>query len=86
MAILLGIVGDLFAVYGVCVFLGTGILGLIYLIIRGKMKKRKKQRKKAATWELKDQLIELGKQLGRGAITQEGYEQEKKKLLEKSKA
>jgi len=35
---------------------------------------------------LEDQLKELKEQLGRGEITQEEYEQEKRKLLEKSKA
>jgi len=41
--------------------------------------------REATTWELEDQLIELKEQLSLGAITQEEYEQKKKKLLEKSK-
>lgn len=82
-AIILGIIGDLFAVLGVCVFLGIGIIGLIYLIISGKMKKRKEKRKKALARELEDMLKELDEQLGLGHITQEEYKQKKKKLLEK---
>jgi len=40
--------------------------------------------KQTRAWELEDQLKELKEQVSRGAITQEEYEQRKKKLLEKS--
>ncbi len=85
MAILLGIVGDLFAVIGACVFIGIGIMGLTYLVIRGKMEKRKKavalDFEDQAASELGYKLVELKDQLGSGIVTQEEYEQ-KKKLLE----
>jgi len=47
-----------------------------------KSKERKKREKKALAWELEDQLEELKEQLNIGHITQEEYEQRKKKLEE----
>lgn len=46
---------------------------------------RVKRRGEAVAWELRDQLKELDEQLGMGVISQEEYEQEKKKLTEESK-
>lgn len=96
-AIILGIVGNIFAILGVCMFLGIGTIGLAYLIVAGKMKKRRGKRfwsrgekrgfevtyeyRPAAFPELGYDLMELKEQLGRGAITQEEYEH-KKRLLE----
>ena len=45
-----------------------------------------KRRGEAVAWELEDQLKELNERLAAGAISQKKYEQEKRKLLEKSKA
>ena len=55
-----------------------------------KLKKRReelpKKREVGVVWELEDQLKELKEQLSRGVITQEEYEQKKKKLLEEHQA
>ncbi len=45
-----------------------------------------KKRKEAVAWQLEDQLKELDEQLSLGHVTQEEYEQKKKKLLEKSES
>lgn len=55
----------------------------------GYKKHRKEEEQKgmeAVVWELEDQLKELKEQLSRRVITQEEYEQKKKKLLEKYQA
>ena len=58
--------------------------GILVVSIVDAFRLRKEKRKKAAAWKLEDQLKDLKEQLDRGAITQEEYEQKKKKLLEKS--
>jgi len=45
-----------------------------------------KRRKEAKASELEDQLKELDEQMGLGHITQDEYEQKKKKLSEESRA
>lgn len=47
-------------------------------------KEEEPKRKEPKAWELEDQLKELDELLALGVITQEEYEQKKKKLLEKS--
>lgn len=62
------------------------ILYIIGSVLPPKEDKARAQekRKEPKAWELEDQLKELKEQVSRGAITQEEYEQKKKKLLEKS--
>jgi len=85
LVILLGFGEHLFIVLGLSVFIGVPIVGLIYLKSRNWIERRKEKTRKAKAWELKDQLRELKEQLESGYITQEEYEQKKRKLLEKSK-
>jgi len=58
--------------------------GILILSIVDAFRLRKEKRKKAAARELEGQLKDLKEQLDGGTITQEEYEQKKKKLLEKS--
>jgi Na+-translocating ferredoxin:NAD+ oxidoreductase RnfG subunit len=80
-SILFGVVHGLFAVLGVCAFIGTGIIALIRYFVKDWSKQRGRAQAKALVWELKDQLEQFKEQLSRGVITQEEYEQ-KRKLLE----
>lgn len=74
-----------FVVWGILLFVSIivfweGFLLLLIFVgivfVTWKLKKRVE----AVAWELEDQLKELKEQLGRGAITQEEYEQKRKKL------
>lgn len=90
-AILLLLLVTPFVVFGILLFVSIivfwqGFLLLLIFVgivfVTWKLKKRME----AVAWELEDQLKELKEQLGRSVITQEEYEQKKKKLLEKSEA
>ena len=68
--------------FGVWLGIWIAIAALAVFPLARKLKKRKK----ALAWEFEDQSKELKEQLGRGAITQEEYEEKRKKLLEKTEA
>jgi len=72
--------------FGVWLGIWVAIAFVIIFPLAKELKKWRKKRKEPKAWELEDQLKELKEQLGRGVITREEYEQEKKKLLGKSEA
>jgi hypothetical protein len=80
-SILFHVVRGLFAVLGVCGFVGTALIALICYSVKEWSKQRGRRQAEALVWELKDQLEQLKEQLDRGVVTQEEYEQ-KRKLLE----
>jgi len=66
---------------GLLLFLSSFGVGFGILKLGEKIWKLKKS-KEALAWELEDQLKELDEQMSLGHITQEEYEQRKKKLEE----
>jgi len=83
-SILFKFVTGLFAVFGVCAFAGTAVIAVARYVYKDWLKENERKRRKALAWERKDQLEQLKEQLDRGVISQEEYEQQKKKLLDKS--
>lgn len=61
-------------------FLTIGVVLVVLATVFLWRRKKLKERKKAAVWELEDQLEELKERLDRGVITQEEYEQKRKNL------
>jgi hypothetical protein len=90
--IILSLIGMTILSFVVCgIGMGCGWLGgMMGSGLRREISKtglwKLKEKKEALVWELEDQLKELDEELGRGVISQEEYEQKKKKLLEKSEA
>ena len=70
--------------FGVWLGIWIAIAFVAIFPLAREVKKWREKRKEPKAWELEDQLKELKEQLGRGVITQEEYEQKKKKLLERS--
>lgn len=71
------------ALFVLCVWAGFGALKLGERVWQWKERRYWLKWKKAVVWKLEDQLEELKAQLGKGAMSQEEYEQKKKELIEK---
>jgi len=78
--ILFNIVRGLFAVFGVCAFIGTAVVALAYYAVKDQSRRNEQRRRRALALELEDELEQLKEELSRGIITRDKYEQKKKSL------